>query len=512
MALQQKAGTSWDEVYGLARAAAPEAFDTDRILNLIGGEWKQTGETRPHAVAVDGSVIPGPPRINHDTAVSAVNQAKLQHEAWSQVPLDERQRRVQHAVTLLREHRDTIALLLMWEIGKPWRIACADVDRCVDGIDWYLKEIERQMQGRTPLQGPISNIASWNYPLSVLVHAELAQLLAGNAVIAKTPSQGGFHALTLSHALMVQAGLPVTLLSGVGSDLSDALISSPQLGALAFVGGRSNGRKAASMLADLRRRHILEQEGLNAWGIWDFSQWPLLAGHLKKGFEYAKQRCTAYPRYVVQRRLLPDFLATYNDVINSLKFGNPFAVESANDPFQDFDFGPVISQAKAVDLRARYEEAISAGGIPLICSNLASGKFIDGQDNSAYIAPACVLNPPSAWSLHHSEPFGPIDSIVIVDTESELLAAMNVSNGALVASVATDDANLAQRLRPDVQSFKFGVNAPRSRGDRDEVFGGRGASWRGAFVGGDLLIDSVTDGDRPLFGNFPNGSQYPPNT
>ncbi|MDA2966590.1 MAG: aldehyde dehydrogenase family protein [Actinomycetota bacterium] len=510
MSMQQKLGTSWNEIFGRAREAAPEAFGSDRLANHMGGEWKFVGETKPHAVSIDGSLIPGPPRVDHDTAVLAVDQAKLQHVAWSQVPLDERQRRVFHAVTLLREHRDTIALLLMWEIGKPWRIACADVDRCVDGVDWYLGEIERQMQGRTPLQGPISNIASWNYPLSVLVHAELVQLLAGNAVIAKTPSQGGFHALTLSHALMARAGLPVTLLSGVGGELSDALISSTQLGALAFVGGRSNGRKAASMLADLRRRHILEQEGLNAWGIWNFSQWSLLAGHVKKGFEYAKQRCTAYPRYVIQRQLLPDFLAMYTEVVASLNFGNPFAVESADDPFQDFDFGPVISQNKATDLQARYDEAIRIGGIPLICGDLRAGKFIDGQDTSAYVAPACVLNPPSNWSLHHSEPFGPLDSIVLVDTESELLAAMNVSNGALVASIATDDPSLAQRLRPDVQSFKFGVNAPRSRGDRAEVFGGRGASWRGAFVGGDLLIDSVTDGDRPLFGNFPNGSQYPP--
>lgn len=512
MSLQHKPGTSWNEVYARARSVAPEAFEADHIANLLDGKWSFVGETRPHPLAIDATLIPGPPRIDHDTAVRAVEQAARQHAEWSRVPLEERQRRVQNAVALLREHRDTIALLLMWEIGKPWRIACADVDRCVDGIDWYLQEIERQMQGRTPLQGPISNIASWNYPLSVLVHAELAQLLAGNAVIAKTPSQGGFHALTLCHALMVRADLPVTLLSGVGGDLSDALISSPQLGALAFVGGRSNGRKAASTLADLRRRHILEQEGLNTWGIWNFSQWELLSGHLKKGFEYAKQRCTAYPRYVVQRKLLPDFLATYNDVVSSLRFGNPFAVENADDPLPNFDFGPVISQAKANDLRARYEEAISSGGIPLIHGDLGAGHFIVGQDQSAYVAPACVLNPPTAWSLHHSEPFGPIDSIVIVDTESELLAAMNVSNGALVASIATDDADFAARLRPDVQSFKFGVNAPRSRGDREEVFGGRGASWRGAFVGGDLLIDSFTDGDRPLFGNFPNGSLFPPNT
>ena len=52
--------------------------------------------------------------------------------------------------------------------------------------------------------------------MSVQVHTELVQLLAGNAVVAKTPSQGGFHCLTLAHALMHRAGLPVTLLSGVG--------------------------------------------------------------------------------------------------------------------------------------------------------------------------------------------------------------------------------------------------------------------------------------------------------
>ena len=53
------------------------------------------------------------------------------------------------------------------------------------------ENIERQLalgtpQERLPLPGPVSNIASWNYPMSVLVHAELVQLLAGNAVIART--------------------------------------------------------------------------------------------------------------------------------------------------------------------------------------------------------------------------------------------------------------------------------------------------------------------------------------
>ena len=185
---------------------------------------------------------------------------------------------------------------------------------------------------RQPLPGPVSNIASWNYPMSVQVHAELVQALAGNAVVAKTPSQGGFHTLTLAHALMRRAGLPVTLLSGMGSHLGDVLIRSEGIGALAFVGGRANGRRAAVSLADTGRRHMLEQEGLNAWGIWDFSQWDLLAQHLRKGFEYAKQRCTAYPRYVVQRRLIPAFLEAYLPVVSAVRFGNPLAVDAPRRP------------------------------------------------------------------------------------------------------------------------------------------------------------------------------------
>ena len=509
MTIHVKKGTDWQSVYNQARSLAPEAFDADRISNLALGKWLSVGTPAHHVNPVDQQVIQGPPKIDHQTALDAVADAARQHVAWGKVSLDERKVRVTAALAGLRVARDTLALLLAWEIGKPWKLACADVDRCIDGVEWYVTQIDRQLEGRTPLSGPISNIASWNYPLSVLVHAELVQMLAGNAAIAKTPSQGGFHALTLAHAVMAQAGLPVTLLSGVGAELSDALVSSPELGAFAFVGGRSNGRATLERLADFDKRHILEQEGLNAWGVWDFSDWDNLAPHIRKGFEYAKQRCTAYPRYVVQRRLFPAFLEMYIPIVKGLRFGHPLAVENDEDDLPELEFGPVIHATKAEELRSQYAEAITTGGIPLYVGSLDHGRFIAGQDTSAYVAPATVLEPPRAWSLHHSEPFGPIDSIVLVDTEAEFIAAMNVSNGNLVSSVATDDMAFAKRVREEISAFKFGINAPRSRGDREEVFGGLGASWRGAFVGGDLLIDAVTDGDRPIYGNFKGGSRFP---
>ena len=509
MGLQLKKNTDFASIYRKAAQAAPEAFGEFGLRNLVNGEWLAAGRGAEHKNPVDGKDIIGPTMLNLQQVQDAVHASVKQDADWSKTPLDERKARVAKAVELLREHRDLLAQLIIWEIGKPWKLACADVDRAIEGVEWYLGEIDRQMQGRTPLPGPVSNIASWNYPLSVLVHAELVQLLAGNAVIAKTPTQGGFHSLTLSHALMAQAGLPVTLVSGSGAELAPALVSSDELGALAFVGGRNNGRAAASSLTSLAKRHILEQEGLNSWGVWNYSNWDELAAHLTKGFEYAKQRCTAYPRYVVQRKLFPEFLEMYSSVVGSLRFGHPLAVENPDDDYPDLHFGPVISARKANELREAFDEAVERGGVPLFRGSLARGRFIDGQDLSSYVAPMTLLDPPKAWSIHHSEPFGPLDSIVLVDTEAELIAAMNVSNGNLVSSVATDDLAFAERVKEESQAFKFGVNKPRSRGDKAEVFGGRGASWRGCFVGGDLLVQSVTQGDGPLYGNFADGSRYP---
>ncbi len=59
---------------------------------------------------------------------------------------------------------------------------------------------------------------------------------------------------------------------------------------------------------------------------------------------------------------------------------------------------------------------------------------------------------------------------------------MTASNGSLVASIAIDDPDAGSQLTEEVQAFKVGINKPRSRGDREEVFGGLGASWKGAFV------------------------------
>jgi acyl-CoA reductase-like NAD-dependent aldehyde dehydrogenase len=512
MTLHVPPSVSWPRLTGHLGRIAPEAFAADHSRNLVAGRWTSAGSTpEPVTTPVDGTALLGLPMLEPAGAQAAIAAAAEAHRRWSRVPLPDRAAAVRAAVDAMTGHRDLLAHLLMWEIGKPWRLACADVDRALSGVRWYLEHIEEMTAGRRPLPGPVSNIASWNYPMSVLVHAELVQLLAGNAVVAKTPSQGGGTCLTLAHALMAEAGLPVTLLSGRGGQLSHVLVRDEAIGAVAFVGGRDVGGRIAAQLVDTSKRHMLEMEGVNAWGVWEFSDWPLLAGHLRKSFEYGKQRCTAYPRFVVQRKLVDRFLATYLPVLAAVRTGHPLAVHDDADPLPELDYGPLISPAKVVELRERIDEALGGGAVPLYHGEPDGTLFITGQDTSAYLPPVSLLAPPGSARLAHAEPFGPIDTVVVVDTEAELLAAMNASNGALVASLACDDEELAGKLAADVRAFKVGINRPRSRGDRDEPFGGVGASWKGAFVGGELLVHAVTQGPpgEHLFGNFPDYQRYP---
>jgi len=129
----------------------------------------------------------------------------------------------------------------------------------------------------------------------------------------------------------------------------------------------------------------------------------------------------------------------------------------------------------------------------------------------AYYAPQCILNVPRNCELYHSEPFGPLDSIVVVDRIEEMIAEMNVSGGALVSSVATDDETVFKRVAQETRAFKLGHNTVRSRGDNEEVFGGIGTSWKGCFVGGEHLVRAVTQGagDELLFGNFQDVRRLP---
>lgn len=499
------------ELLRQVKQVTPEIFDQEGLfLNLLEGRWQEPGKAQDFISPIDGSVLGSLPMLDRATALRAVKGAHHEAVDWCGVDLDERKQRVQDCLDQLRTHVELIGKLLMWEIGKTYKLGFTDIDRCIDGVQWYVDNIEEMLGRREPL-GVVSNIASWNYPMSVLMHAVLVQVLCGNAAVAKTPTDGGFISLSVAFAIARRCGLPVTLVSGSGGELSEVLVKDQTIECLSFVGGRYNGRNIADALSSVHKRYMLEMEGVNTYGIWNFSDWNSLGDQLKKGYDYGKQRCTAYVRFVVERHLFPQFLETYWGAIRSLKVGNPTLVDHPADKLPDLAFGPVINRRQAEDLDRLYEDALKTGATPIFEGKLDDTLFLPDQDRSAYRAPRALVNLPRQSELYFKEPFGPIDSIVLVDRVEELVGEMNISNGALVAAIASDDIKWAQRTAKEVRAFKVGINKLRSRGDREEVFGGLGESWKGAFVGGKLLVEAVTQGplSEPVLGNYEDAILLP---
>jgi acyl-CoA reductase-like NAD-dependent aldehyde dehydrogenase len=256
---------------------------------------------------------------------------------------------------------------------------------------------------------------------------------------------------------------------------------------------------------------MLEMEGINTYGVWNFSQWDLLAKQIKGGFKYGKQRCTAYVRFVVERSLFPKFLEMYLPVLKSLTFGNPLLVNSEEDDFPNYDFGPLINSRKVSDLSVMFNDALGKGAVSLYQGELNEDNFLPHQDTSAYMPPTSLLGISKNATLYHNEPFGPLDSIVLVDSKEELITEMNVSNGALVSSIACDDDNDSQEIIAQLRGYKTGINVQKSRGDKEATFGGIGESWKGCFVGGEYLVQAVTNSvkGKRLYGNFPEYTLLP---
>lgn len=488
----------WPVLAERFRSALPEALDHQgRAGVLLSGRWTAPSGWLPLTSPVDGRSLGQVGLVDAAGATHAVEASTERTREWMATSLAERVDTIRAGLALMRKHRDTLVGLVAWEIGKTPASAAADVDRCLDGLDWYLTHAAEMQGDREPL-GVVANISSWNYPMSVLTHSAVVQALAGNGVIAKIPSLGGALTLNLAFGLMARAGVPFSLLAGAGRALSAPLVDHEQVRAVSFVGGREVGMRLAPRLRERGILYVLEMEGVNPYAIWNFSDWSTLQQQIQGSFEYGKQRCTAYTRWVVQRDLLDEFLSTYRAAAETIRVGHPL---TAGDDGAYPTFGPLISDRKAAELQERVAEARAGGAEVLYEGGLESTA--DANDSQAYFTPLLLTNVPRDSSLYTREPFGPIDIVVPVDSPEELIREANVSAGALVGSVASNDVAEGEAIATQVKAYKTGVNKMRSRGDKDEKFGGAGQSWEGAFVGGEWLIHAFTKGEGELAGNWP---------
>jgi RHH-type proline utilization regulon transcriptional repressor/proline dehydrogenase/delta 1-pyrroline-5-carboxylate dehydrogenase len=432
--------------------------------------------------------------VGADLVDEAVAAAQAAAEGWARTPATERAAVLVRAAAHLRERRDEIAALMVFEAGKPWPEADADVCEAIDFCEFYAREALRLEAGGTVqsppgednrlryrARGVVAVIAPWNFPLAIPTGMVTAALAAGNPVCLKPAEQTPATALRLVEALDA-AGLPAGVLGflpGRGEVAGVRLVEHPDVAVIAFTGSRAVGLAIAGQAATVRpgqrqiKRVITELGGKNPIIVsHDADPDEAVPGIAASAFGFAGQKCSAASRLIVDRRVYEPIVSRLVAHAEVLVLGHPSA--------PDVTIGPVIDAD--AHQRLLQVQRQTRGRVRLWRDDVPDGGW--------YVGPMIVDEMPAGEPIAVDEQFGPILAVFPADSIDHAFALANSSDYALTAGIYSRSPETLERAGRELRAGNIYLN----RGITGAVvgrqpFGGFGLSGIGSKAGGpDYLV------------------------
>jgi RHH-type proline utilization regulon transcriptional repressor/proline dehydrogenase/delta 1-pyrroline-5-carboxylate dehydrogenase len=343
----------------------------------------------------------------------------------------------------------------VFEVGKTWREADADVTETIDYLEFYGRELLRLDRPRHlyPIPGETNEyfyqprgvvvvIPPWNFPMAILTGMTAAALVTGNTVVLKPAIQSPVIAARLVE-LFSEAGVPhgvLNFLPGPGTEIGEFLVAHPHVHMIAFTGSRAVGCRINARAAELQegqdhlKRVLAEMGGKNAILVdEDADLDEAVAGVTASAFGYAGQKCSACSRAIVHKAIYDAFLARLVEAARSLRVGPP------EDPGSYL--GPVIDATAQRRIRDYIEIGKQEGRLVLNTDVSALG---DGY----FVGPTIFADVPPLARIAQEEIFGPVLAVMKVNSFEEGLAvAMNTPYALTGGVYSRSPAHLAQARR-----------------------------------------------------------------
>lgn len=434
-------------------------------------------------------------RADLTAAERSVTAAVRALPAWRTTPAAERAEFLFRAAALMRERRLTLAAWEVFEAGKPWREADADVCEAIDYLMFYGREMLRLAPPRhfNELPGEVNTyfyqprgvavvIAPWNFPLAILTGMTAAALVAGNTVIMKPAEQTPIIAAQLMDIFRT-VGLPAGVLSylpGVGEEVGEYLVAHPQTNLIAFTGSLAVGlhinEVAAKMVEGQRgiKKVIAELGGKNALIIDDDADLDeAVLGTVASAFGYAGQKCSACSRVIVLEHVYEQFLNRLIEATRSLIIG------PADHPATFVP--PVIDEEAHRRVRAYIDTARREGRVVV---------EMEGPESGYFIGPVIVTDLSPRSVIAQEEIFGPVLAVLKARDFEEALAIALDTPYALTGGVFSRSPAHIDRARQEFRVGNLYVNRKITGAlVGRQPFGGLGLSGIGSKAGGpDYLL------------------------
>ena len=395
-----------------------------------------------------------------DSVAKAYERARAAQPAWAATPLAERSARVARFRDLVEANKDSLALTLTREMGKPVKQAVNELTALRGRIDFFLEHVAAvtaeetvlhqpdgaldEVIGQEPL-GVVANVSAWNYPWFVGSNVFVPALLTGNAVVYK-PSE--YTTLTGQRIaeLWREAGVPADVFACVvgGGSVGAAVVDLPVDGVF-FTGSYATGRRIAERVAPRMIRLQLELGGKDPTYVTDDVDVRAAAESLADGAMYnTGQSCCSVERIYVHERVEAAFVDAFVEVVRGFKLGDP------EDP--DTYIGPLARPAQLDVLDEQVADAVARGARLLVGGKRAARP-------GAYYEPTVLAGATQHMKLMRDESFGPIIGIARVKDDEEAVTLMNDTEYGLTAGVYAHDLARAERVLARVNAGSVYVNA-----------------------------------------------------
>lgn len=439
--------------------------DTLTYLALFAGARAAatSGATLDAVNPATGEVIAQVPRCGPDDVAAAVAAADRAGRAWRRLEPAARAACIHRLADAVEADQHRLVDLEVADNGTPRRELELDLRIGVNALR-YFAGLVLQVRGETVPVGPgrlnytlrepfgvVARILPFNHPLMFALARLAPPLLMGNTLIVKPSEHTSLSALALADH--IEAIFPpgvVSVLTGLGSEVGDAIVAHPGVRRIAFIGSLAAGlaiqRRAAS---DTVKTVTLELGGKSPLAVFaDADPDTALEGAITgMRLNLQGQACGATTRLLLQRDIHDEFLRRLAERVEAIRVRMP------EDP--EAEIGALVSREQ-FDKVLRYIELGRQEGAEVLAGG---GPRLDGAfERGRFMHPTLLAGAAPDSRVAQEEIFGPVLLALPFDDYDDAIRLANGVRYGLTASVYTGDLATAHAFASDVDAGYVWVN------------------------------------------------------
>ncbi len=423
---------------------------------LIGGEeFRTTEKIRSTNPARPEQVIGVFQNGTVEMARRAVEVAHKAFERWKKVPAEKRVEYLFRVADILQKRRFELDAMLVYEVGKTWPEADADVAELIDFTEFYAREMLRLAgpQPVVPVRGeknylmyiPLGVgivIPPWNFAAAIMGGMTLAAIVTGNTVVLKPSSDSPTIAAEFVN-ILYEAGIPkdvVNFFTGPGRTAGEAMVTDAKTRFIAFTGSKEAGLRIGELAAKKQpgqmwiKRTVLEMGGKDAIIVdEDGDIDAAVEGVALSAFGFQGQKCSACSRAIVSEKIYDKFLEKLIPRVQAMRVGPPENPENY--------MGPVINKSAMKSIQeyigvGKKEGRLVAGGEPV-------------QGDGFFLRPTVIADVSPEARIAQEEIFGPVLAVIKARDFDHALEIANGTEFGLTGAVYTRDAKKLAKASED---------------------------------------------------------------